>query len=36
MTLLGLVIALVVLGFGLWLVQQIPMDATIRKIGRIT
>jgi hypothetical protein len=32
MTLLGLVIALVVLGFALWLVQQIPMDATVKKL----
>jgi hypothetical protein len=29
---LSIIILLVVVGFGLWLVEQIPMDATVKRI----
>lgn len=29
---LSIIVLLVVVGFGLWLVEQIPMDATVKKI----
>lgn len=33
--LIEIVIALVVIGLALWVIEQIPMDATIAKIIRI-
>ena len=32
MSLISLILALVVIGFALWLLQQIPIDATIKRI----
>jgi ABC-type siderophore export system fused ATPase/permease subunit len=35
MTLLSLVLLLVIIGVVLWAVQQIPMDAAIRRVIRV-
>ena len=32
MTILSILIALVVIGFALWLVQQLPLDETIKRV----
>lgn len=32
MTILSILIALVVVGFALWLVQQLPLDETIKRV----
>jgi len=35
MSLVGLLIALIVLGLLLWVVDQLPIDATIKRIIRV-
>lgn len=32
MTILSILIALLVIGFALWLVQQLPLDETIKRV----
>ena len=32
MTILSILIALVVIGFALWLVQQLPLDETVKRV----
>lgn len=32
MTLLGLIVALVIFGVVLWAIQQLPLDATVKRI----
>lgn len=29
---LSIIVLLVIIGFGLWLLEQIPMDATVKKV----
>lgn len=31
-SLISIIVALIVIGFGLWLVEQLPLDATVKKI----
>lgn len=32
LTIISILVVLLILGFGLWLIEQMPMDGTVRKI----